>query len=215
MLQGSVEHGDSMGNHGIIHSGDVQWMTAGSGIIHQGMPQKQNGTLWGFQLWVNLPSSYKMMSPRYRDVPGEQIPEVLVEGDLRIKVISGQLGDIRGPVRDLVADVTYLDVAIPADREYVHPVSRGNRIFAYVIQGEGDFGSAEARPIPAEHLVIFGDGDQVRVKTEADPVRFLLISGPPLGEPIAWRGPIVMNTPEELDLAFQEYREGTFIKHGI
>ncbi|MDF1532461.1 MAG: pirin family protein [ANME-2 cluster archaeon] len=215
VLEGSVEHGDSMGNKGIIEPGDVQWMTGGSGIIHQEMPKGDDGRMWGFQLWVNLPSTHKMMEPRYREVKNHQIPEVIRGNNIAIKIISGELGDKRGPVRDIVVDIEYLDVTIPSFTEFNHPIQNGFKAFAYVIEGRGHFDLDESASIGVEHLVIFGDGDEVNISTRDEKLRFLLISGKPIGEPVAWAGPIVMNTREELATAFEEYRKGTFIKHRV
>jgi redox-sensitive bicupin YhaK (pirin superfamily) len=230
VLTGDVEHGDSMGNKGIITSGDVQWMTAGSGVIHQEMPQGDpQGVMDGFQLWANLPRSHKMMPPRYRDVKSATIPEVVLANGVKVKVISGRVRDVTGPVTDIVIDPEYLDVTVPPRSEFLHPTRRGHTVFAYVIQGQGFF-CQEKNPFSYEvegvnyfdiqrepfvanaMLVLFSDGDQVMVSTEAEPVRFLLVSGAPIGEPVAWYGPIVMNTEAELRLAFEEYENGTFIK---
>jgi len=231
MVQGKVEHGDSMGNKGVIGPGDVQWMTAGSGIIHQEMPKgDEAGFMGGFQLWANLPKSQKMMDPRYRDVTSEQIPEVSLRNGAVVRVICGKVGDALGPVTDIVIDPEYLDVTVPAGAEFVHPTKRGHKVFAYAIDGKGYF-CQERNPFTYEvegvnyfdtqresfvrngTLVLFDDGDQVMVSTEDEPVRFLLVSGMPIGEPVAWYGPIVMNTQEELRVAFEEYEKGTFIKH--
>jgi len=231
VLRGDVEHGDSMGNKGIISSGDIQWMTAGSGIIHQEMPQGDaDGLMLGFQLWANLPKSRKMMEPRYRDVKSRQIPEVVLENGTKIKIICGKVGGQEGPVRDIVIDPEYLDVTVPARSEFLHPTKRGHTVFAYVIDGKGYF-CQEKNPfsyeieginyfdmdrepyVGNETIVLFDDGNQVMVSTQGEGVRFLLISGRPIGEPVAWYGPIVMNTEEELQIAFEEYRSGNFIKH--
>ena len=230
VLQGEVEHGDSMGNKGVISSGDVQWMTAGSGIVHQEMPKGDaDGSMYGFQLWANLPRSQKMMDPRYRDVKNNQIPEAELDNGTIIRIICGKVDDKQGPVRDIVIDPEYLDVTVPARSEFIHPTKRGHTVFAYIIEGKGYF-CKEKEPFSYEmegvnyfdmkrdpflvngDLVLFDDGDQVMVSTEEDPVRFLLLSGKPIGEPIAWYGPIVMNTRDELRVAFEEYNAGTFIK---
>ncbi len=231
VIQGDVEHGDSMGNRGVISAGDIQWMTAGSGIIHQEMPKGDSGgRMYGFQLWANLPRSHKMMDPRYRDVKSGQVPEVLLENGARVRTICGQVGDRQGPVRDIITDPEYLDVTVPPGSEFIHPTKRGHTVFAYVIDGKGCFCNEkkpfsyeiegtnyfdmQANPFISDRsLVLFGDGDQVKVSTESDPVRFLLISGRPIGEPVAWYGPIVMNTQDELRIAFEEYNNGEFIKH--
>jgi redox-sensitive bicupin YhaK (pirin superfamily) len=231
VLRGDVEHGDSMGNKGVIASGDVQWMTAGSGIIHQEMPKgDEKGMMWGFQLWANLPASQKMMKPRYRDVKDNQIPEVSAGGGVKIRIICGEVKGTRGPVRDIVVDPEYLDCTVSAGTEFIHPTKRGHKVFAYIIGGKAHF-CEEKNPftyemeganyfdirrdafVYNESIVLFEDGEQIFVSTEDEPVRFLLISGKPLGEPVAWYGPIVMNTQEELQIAFEEYRSGQFIKH--
>jgi len=215
VLKGDVEHGDSMGNKGVISSGDTQWMTAGSGIIHQEMPQGDAaGRMEGFQLWANLPRSHKMMEPRYRDIKSVQIPEVVLENGTRIKVISGRAGEHEGPVTGIVIDPEYLDVTVPEKAGFKHLTRRGHTVFAYVIAGQGYFDETTNHPpVSNGTLCLFADGDHVAVTTAEEPVRFLLISGKPIGEPIAWYGPIVMNSDEELQLAFDEYRNGTFIRH--
>jgi redox-sensitive bicupin YhaK (pirin superfamily) len=231
VLHGAVEHGDSLGNRGVIEPGDVQWMTAGSGIIHQEMPKGQNdGTLWGFQLWANLPAARKMMDPRYRDVKGAHIPEVSLENGIVAKVVSGELNGVRGPVRDVVVDPQYLDVSVPAGTRFSYGVKRGYTVFAYVVSGNAYFES-ERDPfrydvegknyfdferdclIVPESLVSFENGDEIAVSAGTAGVRFLLVSGRPIGEPIAWAGPIVMNSKDELRVAFDELRRGTFLKH--
>jgi quercetin 2,3-dioxygenase len=231
VLHGKVDHGDSMGNKGSIGSGDIQWMTAGSGIIHQEMPKGQtNGLMWGFQLWANLPASHKMMDPRYRDVTSNQIPEVTLDKGVKAKIISGVVTGVKGPVQDIVIDPEYLDVTVPAESSLSHPVKRGHTVFAYVVEGQGYFDverDSYAYEVEganyfdfkrecllgSENLVIFDDGDEILITTSEKPVRFLLISGKPIKEPVAWYGPIVMNTQEELRVAFEEYQNGTFIKH--
>ncbi len=231
VLRGDVEHGDSLGNRGDIAPGDVQWMTAGSGIIHQEMPKGDaKGRMGGFQLWANLPASHKMMDPRYREVKRDQIPEAAIGGGVTVKVIAGRVNGTQGPVRDVVTDPEYLDVSVPKGKNFRHAVRRGHTALAYVIEGGGYF-DPERDPFMHEEvgrnyfdmdrkclcsdetLVLYGDGDEVSVSAGDEPVRFLLVSGKPIGEPVAWYGPIVMNTPEELRVAFDEYRKGTFIKH--
>jgi quercetin 2,3-dioxygenase len=212
ILRGTVEHGDSMGNKGIIGSGDIQWMTAGSGIIHQEMPMgDEDGWNMGFQLWANLPKSHKMMKPRYRDVKSSQIPEVVLSNNVKIKIICGEVSGTKGPVQDIVIDPEYLDITVPAKTQFTHNTRPGHKVFAYLIEGEAHF-SDEQKMISHQHLVLFEDGEQINVSTKEIPVRFLLISGKPIGEPIAWYGPIVMNTQAELKIAFEEYNSGTFIK---
>ena len=213
MLSGEVEHGDSLGNSGTIQSGDVQWMTAGSAIIHQEMPQEYNGLMQGFQLWVNLPKANKMMEPRYRDVKKKDIPEIQRPDGITIKVISGQVDGVSGPVQDIVVDIQYLDVTMPPNYKWQHPITKGYKAFAYVITGEGFFDTQMEKIVANEHLAVFQDGDRVSIASKEQELRFLLVSGEPLGEPVAWGGPIVMNTQEELNLAFKEFNEGTFIKH--
>jgi len=225
VIDGQVEHGDSLGNSGVISSGDIQWMTAGSGIVHQEMPKgDENGRMGGFQLWANLPASDKMTQPRYRDVTYDQIPEAVLDNGTTIKIICGKAYGKQGPVQDIFIDPSYLDIQVPAGQEFKHPTQQGHTVFAYVIDGQGLFGSQTIKSedrgqhvessdmISNETLVLFSDGDQVVVTTRDNAVRFLLISGKPIREPVAWQGPIVMNTQEELRLAFEEYQAGTFIK---
>jgi redox-sensitive bicupin YhaK (pirin superfamily) len=213
MIAGEVKHEDSLGNAGTIESGDVQWMTAGSGIIHQEMPNRSNGSMMGFQLWANLPSSNKMMNPRYQEVKDMEIPEVVTESGARVRIICGKLDGTCGPVSEIVTDPEYMDVIVPAGKEFVHSVKKGHTVFAYVFEGNGYFDEDKEKLIESDHLVLFEDGDQVIAKAGEKQLRFLLVSGMPIGEPIAWYGPIVMNSREELDVAFREYREGSFIKH--
>ncbi len=216
MLHGKIEHGDSLGNGGVIQAGDVQWMTAGSGIIHQEMPKKdKNDTLlWGFQLWANLPASHKMMDPRYRDIRRIDIPEIsLNDNKVQIKIICGEINGTIGPVEDIITDPEYLDVTVSPNSEFIHPIKDGYNAFAYTIEGYGHFDDDKERLIEKETLVIYREGDLVKISTVEENVRFLLVSGKPLNEPVAWRGPIVMNTEEELSIAFDEYQNGTFIKH--
>ncbi len=231
VLAGTVEHGDSMGNRGAIRAGEVQWMTAGNGIIHQEMPQgNETGVMAGFQLWANLPASHKMMDPRYRGITAEQIPEVTLDDGAHVRILCGKIDDTEGPVRDIVTDPYYVDVMVPPHSEHLHATKLGHTAFAYVIEGEGYF-CREKDPFTYEMqgvnyfdmqrepsvangmLVLFDDGDEIVVTTGNEPVRFLLVAGRPIGEPVAWYGPIVMNTEEELRLAFEEYRNGTFVKH--
>ncbi len=214
MLHGKIEHGDSLGNGGVIESGDVQWMTAGNGIIHQEMPKKgKKSLLWGFQLWANLPASHKMMDPRYRDVKKDEIPEISVNDDtVKIRIISGEVNGVKGPVQDIITEPEYLDITINPHSEFIHSVKRGHNVIAYIIEGKGYFDQDREKSAGVENLVIFKDGDEVNISTDDEKVRFLLISGKPIGEPVAWRGPIVMNTEEELRIAFEEYQNGTFIK---
>ena len=214
VLNGEVEHGDSMGNKGVIYPGDTQWMTAGSGIIHQEMPKGDNhGGMGGFQLWANLPRSHKMMEPRYRDISSAQVPELIEESGARIKIICGRVGNQEGPVRGIIIDPEYLDVTVPAGGQFRHTTKTGHTVFVYVIEGQGYFDEAEKPLIRNGSACLYNDGDHIIVTAPQGTVRFLLISGKPIGEPVAWYGPIVMNTNEELELAFEEYKNGTFIKH--
>jgi len=231
VLDGDVEHQDSLGNKGIIRPGDVQWMTAGSGIIHQEMPKgSAKGRMWGFQLWANLPRAHKMMDPRYREVISTQIPAVKTTEGATVRIICGELGGVQGPVREIVTDPEYLDVSLPAGKSFLHPVKAGYTVFAYVVEGEAYF-DAGRNPFGREAVgenyfdmqpsCACGEGtialyepagDAVLVTTDKKPVRFLLVSGKPLKEPVAWYGPIVMNTQQELETAFQEFQAGTFIR---
>jgi redox-sensitive bicupin YhaK (pirin superfamily) len=213
ILEGSVEHGDSLGNKGFLRAGDAQWMTAGSGIIHQEMPiGTDDGKMQGFQLWANLPASHKMMPPRYQDIKSDAIPEAVLENGIKIRVLCGLVNGYHGPVNDIIIDPEYLDISIPANVQFEHPVKQGYTAFAYVIEGQGSFSDGADQLLGNGTVVLFDDGTQVKVTTAKEPVRFLFISGKPLHEPIAWGGPIVMNTQEELRKAFEEYRNNTFIK---
>lgn len=213
LLEGVVEHGDSMGNKGTIRAGDVQWMTAGSGIIHQEMPQlSPTGAIWGFQFWANLPAARKMMSPRYQDVKAAEIPQVTMADGVTVKVIAGTVAGIQGPVRDIVIEPEMLDVTVPADTVYEHPLQKGHTAFAYLLSGTASFDESGVTYQRETVLLFDHDGEVVKVETRQEPVRFVLFSGKPLGEPVAWGGPIVMNTKEELQLAFEEYEKGIFIK---
>jgi quercetin 2,3-dioxygenase len=214
MLDGTVEHGDSMGNKGVIGVGDVQWMTAGSGVIHQEMPKgDEQGRMGGFQLWANLPATHKMMDPRYRDIRREQIPEISGKDGVTIRVICGKVDETEGPVRDIVIDPEYLDVSLGPGSEFVHPTKVGHTVFAYVIGGKLHARAEKNRPFENGDLILFDDGERVVLTAEKESARFLLISGKSIRERVAWYGPIVMNTDEELETAFDEYRKGTFIKH--
>ena len=220
MHQGTVEHGDSMGNKGTIASGDVQWMTAGSGIIHQEMPRGDSRKrMGGFQLWANLPARRKMIDPRYRDIRCSTIPEKELDSGAQVKIICGTVDQVSGPVQDVVIEPEYLDVTVPAGAAFRHRIRSGHTAFAYVISGSarvrGASGDGKREWAGAEHLVLFDrEGEEIVIAADQEPVRFLLVSGKPLGEPVAWYGPIVMNTREELRTAFAEYEQGTFIKHG-
>ncbi len=215
VLAGDVEHQDSLGNKGVISTGDIQWMSAGSGIIHQEMPNGDDkGRMYGFQLWANLPSHKKMSDPGYQGISGSDIPEINLESGVRIKVIAGKMHDVVGPVRDVYIDPEYLDITVPKGGEFSYTVERGRTLFAYVYKGTGCFSEELQTTIENRMTVLFGEGDEFRAFSKSDDFRFLLVSGNPLNEPVAWQGPIVMNTQEELEVAFQEYRNGTFVKVG-
>lgn len=231
VLAGTVEHGDSLGNRGVIGGGDVQWMTAGSGIIHQEMPKGDTaGRMHGFQLWGNLPSSLKMTAPRYQEVKAADIPEVTDDDGTHVKIVAGSFWGKKGPVDGVAAEPVYLDVSVAPGRRKKLPVATTRHAFAYVFAGSGKFCNAsdpldvptegvgwlDTTPPPAmadnRSLVLFDRGDDVEVQAGEDGVRFLLVSGKPLEEPVAWYGPIVMNTQQELKQAFEELERGTFLK---
>jgi redox-sensitive bicupin YhaK (pirin superfamily) len=229
VLAGSVEHRDSLGNQGSLGDGDVQWMTAGSGILHQEMPQGDTrGRMHGFQLWANLPASLKMTKPRYQDVAAGDIPEVVDDDGTRVRVICGEFWGKRGPVEGVAADPRYLDVSLQPGQQKRLPVERTRHAFAYIFDGAGRFRDASSprevaneldppgatASIDDHSLVLFDRGDEVVVQAGEHGMRFLLVSGTPLNEPVAWRGPIVMNTDAELRQAYAELREGTFIRAG-
>ncbi|UCD23600.1 MAG: pirin family protein [Gemmatimonadota bacterium] len=230
VLAGEVSHGDSLGNSGTLGAGDVQWMTAGSGILHQEMPQgDESGRMHGFQLWANLPASQKMTEPRYQDVAAADVPEVIDDDGTRVRVICGDFWGKTGPVDGIAADPRYLDVTVPAGVVKTLPVKTSLHAFSYVFEGAGTFHNA-SEPVPAptevvgsagaaqateaadRSLVLFDKGDEVTIRAGEHGIRFLLVSGQPLREPVAWHGPIVMNTQEELRRAYDELRAGTFIK---
>ncbi len=233
VLAGTVEHGDSLGNKGSMAAGDVQWMTAGSGILHQEMPQgDERGRMHGFQLWANLPSSLKMTAPRYQDVKSNEISEVVDDDGTRVRVICGEFWGKRGPVEGVAADPRYLDVFVPPGKRKTLPVETSRHAFAYVFDGSGTFSgasqpfgvltekdSAAGETLVRERagnrsLVVFDSGDEVTVQAGDQGIRFLLVSGKPIEEPVAWYGPIVMNTQAELQQAVAELQNGSFIKHG-
>jgi redox-sensitive bicupin YhaK (pirin superfamily) len=231
VLAGTVEHADSMGNSGVIGAGDVQWMTAGSGIIHQEMPKgNEAGAMHGFQLWANLPASLKMTEPRYQEVKAADIPVVTDDNGTQARIVCGNFWGARGPVEGVAADPIYLDVTVPAGKRSVLPVETTRHAFAYVFAGDGKFCNASGPlAVPTESvgwldtdppadadnrtLVMFDRGDEVAVEAGEDGIRFLLVSGKPLAEPVAWYGPIVMNTQDELRQAFEELQENTFLRH--
>jgi redox-sensitive bicupin YhaK (pirin superfamily) len=214
MLAGTVRHRDTLGNSGTIGPGDLQWMTSGRGILHEEMPQR-SPRLDGFQLWVNLPAKLKMTAPRYQDIPAAKIPIWKGENGVTIRVIAGEVGAVRGPVTDIAADPTYLDVTLPPNIDFRRPIPRGHAAFLYLFEGEGTFGRAEGTAgvdASALKLLVLDDGDFIAARAGASGARFLLISGQPLNEPIARYGPFVMNTREEIEQTLRELREGTFIR---
>jgi quercetin 2,3-dioxygenase len=234
VLAGMVEHGDSLGNRGTLGAGDVQWMTAGSGIMHQEMPRGDfAGRMHGFQLWANLPASLKMTTPRYQDVKGKDIPEITDDDGTRVRVVVGNFWGKSGPVDGIAADPQYLDISVPPGKRKVFKIDTYRTAFAYIFEGSATFRDASApRGVLVEKefegeelhlrdmsgnrtLVVFGTGDEVTVQAGDHGVRFLLISGAPLKEPVAWHGPIVMNTREELVTAMNDLRAGTFIREGV
>jgi len=231
VLSGKVEHGDSLGNRGTLGAGDVQWMTAGRGIMHQEMPQGDaQGRMHGFQLWANLPSSLKMTAPRYQDVKAGEIPEVVDDDGTRVRVVCGEFWGKKGPIDGVAADPRYLDVSVPADRRKKLKVETERHAFAYIFEGDGRFVSASRpfgvltekqvdgeelltrEPVGNRSLVLFDRGDEIEVQAGERGIRFLLVSGKPIEEPVAWHGPIVMNTRGELEQAVAELRNGTFIR---
>jgi redox-sensitive bicupin YhaK (pirin superfamily) len=228
VLAGTVEHGDSLGNRGSLGAGDVQWMTAGRGILHQEMPQGDPaGRMHGFQLWANLPASLKMTEPRYQDVSAGDIPDVTDDDGTRVRVICGDFWGKTGPIEGVAADPRYLDVSVPPGRKKRLQVETTNNAFAYVFAGSGTFrdasdpqnvlteevgGGTVRSQVGNRSLVLFDRGDEIVVHAGDEGIRFLLVSGKPIEEPVAWYGPIVMNTQDELQQAFNELRNGTFIK---
>ena len=232
VLSGTVAHGDSLGNQGALGAGDVQWMTAGRGILHQEMPQGDaHGRMHGFQLWANLPSRLKMTAPRYQDVQSKDIPEIVDDDGTRVRIVCGDFWGRRGPVAGIAADPSYLDISVPPGKRKTIPVDTRRHAFAYVFEGSGSFRDASEpfgvltdQPGPVEHvvrektgnrsLVLFDAGDEVTVQAGEEGIRFLLVSGQPIEEPVAWYGPIVMNTNAELRQAIAELQDGTFIKNG-
>jgi redox-sensitive bicupin YhaK (pirin superfamily) len=231
VLAGEVAHGDSLGNKGRMRAGDVQWMTAGSGILHQEMPKGDTqGRMHGFQLWANLPASLKMTAPRYQDIPASAIPEVTEDDGARARVICGEFWGQKGPVEGVAADPRYVDISIPPGKTKRIKVETTRNAFAYVFAGAGAFRDAstpqavltesavDPNATPAydaknHSLVLFDRGDEIVVQAGPEGIRFLLVSGKPLEEPVAWYGPIVMNTQAELQQAVSELQHGTFIRH--
>ena len=213
MLAGRMEHRDHTGVQGNLEAGSIQWMTAGRGIIHSEMPKQEEGLMWGFQLWINLPADQKMTQPRYQDIPPGNIPEV-VRDNARIRVLAGEVQGQRGPIEGIVTNPTYLDVSLEPHSQFTHPLPLGHTAFAYVFDGSGYIGQSEpsGEPHRRSHLVVLGDGEGVAAVTGEDSMRFILLAAKPIGEPIARYGPFVMNTQEELRQAFREMQDGTFLE---
>ncbi|GJL54450.1 MAG: pirin family protein [Nitrospirales bacterium] len=212
MLAGEVEHRDTLGNEGTIAAGDVQWMTAGGGILHEEMPQVRPEGNAGFQLWVNLPAKLKMTQPRYQDISSNNIPEVTLEGGANVRVIAGNIEGTDGAVNDIAANPTYLDVSVPSHGSFVQTIPQDHTAFAYVFEGKGTIVHAEGQDwVTSPRLIVLDEGDAVKIVTAEEPIRFLLVSAKPLGEPIARYGPFVMNTQEEIQEALTDLRKGTFI----
>jgi len=209
LLAGAVRHRDTLGNAGEIGPGDLQWMTAGRGILHEEMPQVRPEGVAGFQLWVNLPAKQKMIAPRYQNISANEIAEIRRDGGATIRVIAGTVDGVTGPIGGIAAEPTYLDVSLASGGSLVQPIARGHSVFGYVFEGEAQFGE---NLVAAPKLVVWGDGEIVEVRAEKSPARFLLVSGKPLNEPIARHGPFVMNTREEIEQTLRELRDGTFIR---
>lgn len=216
VVKGRFQHKDSMGGGGIIASGGVQWMTAGGGIFHDEMPKETlDKAMWGYQLWLNLPAKYKMSQPMYRNMTDTSIPEVEMDGGAKVKLVAGKIGDALGPARDLAVDVEYMDVTIPKGANFEHSVAEGATVFAYVMEGDAKFDIQSSITVPSGSVVIYERSKHaVSVATEESPVRFLLGVGRPLKESVAWQGPVVMNTWDEIEDAFTELRDGNFLKGG-
>ena len=215
MISGHVNHKDSIGNTGSITDGDVQWMTSGRGIMHEEMPQAHEDEMVGFQLWVNLPARLKMTKPRYQNITSELIPQIQHEDGVKIRVIAGEVDGVSGPVKEIFANPTYLDISIPPDKMFSQPVERGHAAFAYIFEGAGMFENGDrntGKPLSSPRMIVFGDGDLVSAHSADQGVRFLLVSGKPLKEPIARWGPFVMNTQAEIEQTLEELKNGTFIK---
>jgi redox-sensitive bicupin YhaK (pirin superfamily) len=213
MLNGKMRHEDSLGNKGDIKGGEVQWMTAGSGIIHSEMPQQKDGLIQGFQLWVNLPKSNKMMQPRYQDIKRHEIPETEVDNDTFVRVLAGEFASIKGPVQDVISGPNFLDINVNQETEFNYKVDNGDTVIIYTIEGRGYFDKSKQHFVPRDHLVVLGPGEEINIQTDNEHSRFLLMSGKPIREPVAWYGPMVMNTKEEIIKAFEEFQAGNFIKH--
>jgi len=207
MLAGEVDHRDTLGNEGTIGPGDVQWMTAGGGIMHEEMPRPRDGHMEGFQLWVNLPAAHKMTPPRYREITAAEIPLLERKDGVGVRVVAGEVDGLVGPVRDIVAEPTYLDVTVPAGVELPQSLPEGENAFVYVFRGSVEQGGDG----PHAGLLVFGAGDQVRLRAGEDGARLLLVAGRPLGEPIARYGPFVMTTRDEIEQALRDLRDGTFV----
>ena len=212
LLAGAVRHKDTLGNSGEIGAGEVQWMTAGRGILHEEMPQVRPEGIAGFQLWVNLPAKLKMTQPRYQNISANEILEIHRDSGATIRVIAGTVDGVSGPISGIAADPTYLDVALAPGGSFVHSIPRGHAAFAYLFEGAARFGGEDSSAVTGPRLVVMGDGDTVEARTDNSPARFLLVSGKPLNEPIARYGPFVMNTREEIEQTLRELQQGTFAR---
>ncbi len=215
MLAGKIYHKDSLGNAGEIHAGDVQWMTAGGGIMHEEMPKPVQGKMEGFQLWVNLPAELKMSRPRYQEINSSQIPEITIDNNIKIRILAGKFNGVRGPVTEIAINPQYFDISIPPAMTYIQPVEVGHAVLAYIFQGQAVLvfnQHQQERLVTAPKMVVYNDGDSIKIQTRANAVRLVLISGKPINEPIARFGPFVMNTEKEIEQALIDLRNGTFVK---
>ena len=212
LLTGAVRHKDTLGNSGEIGAGEVQWMTAGRGILHEEMPQARPEGIAGFQLWVNLPAKLKMTAPRYQNIGANEIPEVRRDSGATIRIIAGSVDGVSGPISGIAAEPTYLDVALAPGGSFIHSIPRGHAAFAYLFEGAARFGGDDSSAVTGPCLVVLGDGDSVDVRVDNSPARFLLVLGKPLNEPIARYGPFVMNTQAEIEQTLRELQQGTFVR---
>ncbi len=210
LLAGRMRHGDNQGNRGLLSAGSVQWMTAGRGIVHSEMPEQENGLLWGFQLWVNLPAADKMTAPRYQDIAPERIPEIELGADARARVIAGTLGDVTGPVQGIATEPVYLDVRLDIGATVALPLPPAHNAFVYVYQGKARIGATPAHELVRGDLGVLGLGERLAVSAPTAAARLLVVAGKPLNEPVAKYGPFVMNTPAEITQAIEDYRAGRF-----
>lgn len=213
LLQGQARHEDSLGNNGVLGPGDVQWMSAASGIVHQEMPEQKEGLLHGFQLWVNLPAAHKMDAPRYQEITAAKIPTVKLENGGTARLVAGELQGTKGPVVDILCEPFYAEMKLMSGEEFQLPLAQGHTAFAYLFEGTASFKGQQGAETEAGHVILFKtEGDRLSIQAGEKGARFLLITGKPIGEPVAWYGPMVMNTRAELETAFREYQQGTFIR---